>query len=119
MFTAVDYSDLGKSISSTYTSLNKPLTEVSIIPIKNSSGFANYITVLDGKEDAVVPDYMHMDEPDNTNALLSMETHPDPDDGKKNRSIFSIGDNYINTFYIGSVTVVGLFILFRMMQKTK
>ena len=119
MFTAVDYSHLGKSISSNYTSLNKPLTDVSIIPIKNTNGFANYITILDSEEEAVVPDYMHMDEVDNANQLLSMETHPDPDDDKKNRNIFSIGDNYINTFYVGSVTIVGLFILFRMMQKSK
>jgi hypothetical protein len=33
--------------------------------------------------------------------------------------IFSIGKNPVNGFFIGSVTVLGLFILYRLLQKTK
>ena len=39
--------------------------------------------------------------------------------GDAKYSDYSTGDNLIHQFYIGSITVVGLFILFRIMQKTK
>lgn len=35
------------------------------------------------------------------------------------KSIYSIGTNSVNGFFIGSVTVLGLFILYRLLQKTK
>jgi hypothetical protein len=96
--------------------------DVSIIPVKGTEGNANYITVLDHNEDIVIPQYMHIDEePDILSQLdLQSQNADDLTEEKKNqKSIFSIGDDYINNFYIGSVTVVGLFILFRILQKTK
>jgi hypothetical protein len=65
----------------------------------------------------VVPEDMHIIE----HETIVMETDPAPADSSENskRGIFSIGDSYVNTFYVGSITVVGLFILFRMMQKSK
>ena len=46
----------------------------------------------------------------------------DDDNDEKNNIINAITPNKlntINTFYIGSLTIVGLFILYRMIQKTK
>ena len=38
---------------------------------------------------------------------------------KEEKSIYSIGKSPVNGFFIGSVTVLGLFLLFRLLQKTK
>jgi hypothetical protein len=38
-------------------------------------------------------------------------------DDKSSYDVFHIGDNPINQFFIASVTVVGLFVLYRMLQK--
>ena len=62
MFTAVNYSNLGKSSFFTYSSSSKIPMDVSIIPVKNPDGNANYITVLESDTDAVIPQYMHIDE---------------------------------------------------------
>ena len=47
----------------------------------------------------------------------------DYDDDKKNKNVKSTTPinklNPINTFYIGSLTIVGLFIFYRIIQKTK
>ena len=123
MFTAVDYSNLGKSTFFSYSSPRKTPMSVSIVPVKNTDGNANYITILDSneQEDAVIPQYMHIDEEP---AILSqLDSHVEEKEGselnEEKKSIFSIGDDYINNFYVGSVTIVGLFILFRLLQKTK
>lgn len=39
------------------------------------------------------------------------------DGSNKDYDMFSVGDDSINNFFIGSITVVGLFILFSFLQK--
>jgi len=39
------------------------------------------------------------------------------DNSKKEKPIYSIGTNPINGFFIGSVTVLGLFVLYRLFKK--
>ena len=126
MFTAIDYSNLGKSSFFTYSSPSKPpAMDVSIIPVRGNAGNANYITVLESDEDAVIPQYMNIDEEPDLLSQLDSDSKDIEESNEENKSqnqkksIFSIGDDYINNFYIGSVTVVGLFILFRILQKTK
>lgn len=126
MFTAIDYSNLGKSSFFAYSSPSKPTAmDVSIIPVRGPAGNANYITVLESDEDAVIPQYMNIDEEDDLLSQLDSNSRDIEESNEENKSqnqkksIFSIGDDYINNFYIGSVTVVGLFILFRILQKTK
>ena len=46
------------------------------------------------------------------------DTHSETDDDEKNGRFNFINDP-INSFFIGSITVVGLFVLFRLLQKTK
>lgn len=118
-----------------YTSPLKPSMDVSLVPVKNPNGNMNYITVLDEDETLVLPEDMRVDfdengDPRNTNDILKSCGHScsihaaamdDDDDENKRRKndIFYLGKDSINAFYIGSVTVVGLYILFRILQKTK
>jgi len=55
----------------------------------------------------------------NANEDCSSETGSDDGSEKKTKNIFHIGPNPINQFFIGSVTVVGLFILYRFLHKNK
>jgi hypothetical protein len=48
--------------------------------------------------------------------MLSPESI-DEDDEDETLDMFSLGGDSIKTFYIGSITVVGLFILYRMLTK--
>jgi len=41
------------------------------------------------------------------------------ENNKKEKPIYSIGKNPINNIFIGSVTVLGLFLLYRLLQKGK
>ena len=119
MFTAVDYSNLGKSFFNYTNSYSKNTMDVSIVPVKNPDGNANYITLLDHEDDFEIPQYMQIEE--TPLDLFSQSDEPESysEETKNQLSAFSIGDSSINRFYIGSVTVVGLFILFRLLQKTK
>ena len=48
----------------------------------------------------------------------ALETAGDSDvDDEDNKDIFSLGKDPVKTFYIGSITVIGLFVLFRLIQK--
>jgi len=55
-----------------------------------------------------------VDTSDNTDT----HSETDDDDDEKNGRFNFINDP-INSFFIGSITVVGLFVLFRLLQKTK
>ena len=47
------------------------------------------------------------------------EDEEEDDDTDKKKGRFQFINDPINTFFIGSITVVGLFVLFRMLQKNK
>lgn len=48
--------------------------------------------------------------------VISPEVSTDDDSSKKSNT-FSVGDDVVNNFFVGSITVVGLFILFSFLQK--
>lgn len=50
---------------------------------------------------------------------IHIDVKEDPVESEKKPDMFSIGSNTINHFFIGSMTVVGLFVLYRILQKNK
>jgi hypothetical protein len=52
----------------------------------------------------------------NKNDLLDSSNN---EESNNKNDIFGYVNNPINTFFIGSITVVGLFVLFRLLQKNK
>jgi hypothetical protein len=136
------FDNLGKPSAINYNSYTSPLKsptiDVSLIPVKNPSGNVQYISVIEEDETLILPEDMRVDlENDENDASSSQNTrkmaqmgpihaaasHDDSDDENENKrrkkDVFYLGKDSINAFYIGSVTVVGLYILFRILQKTK
>ena len=135
MFSAIHSSALGKSgcgcaKGNPYTPSNTGIMDVSFHPIKNTTGTINYVALIENENEKakiVIPKEMKVDD----------EDHDDDDDGdddeykkdnscnddtntsKKTNDIFDLENDYVKTFYIGSITVVGLYILYRILDKTK
>jgi len=92
-------------------------TDVTIRPVLDN-GSINYITISDNdnKKDEIVvnepPSYMF-------SPILLKTNNNDNNDNNEKKDIFSIDDNMITKFYVGSITVVGLYILFRLLNKNK
>jgi len=93
-------------IGKPYKSTNIPQMDVSFRPLTQPSGKIQYVALIESEET--------LREMDNheENAAVSETIPPKPD-------IFSLGKDPIKTFYIGSVTVIGLFILYRILNKNK
>lgn len=140
MFTSANSCDnLGKPNTINYNSYTSPLKpsgmDVSLVPVKNPKGNMHYITVIDRDDTLILPEDMRVDfdengDPQNIKEIVKVNgasgamhaAAMDDDDDENNRrknDIFYLGKDSINAFYIGSVTVVGLYILFRILQKTK
>jgi hypothetical protein len=120
MFSAMD--NLGNPYKQTTT----PKIDVSFVPIKGH-GVKNYIAVVADDNDVGLP----LDEPDVANSgtefsklykqggIYATPTPDEDDDDEEIIDMFSLGKDPVKVFYIGSVTVVGLYILYRILSKTK
>jgi hypothetical protein len=83
---------------------------ISFLPVKNEKGNFNYIPVTPATTKSDTNELAYK-----TANIPSFDVPPE-DNNRLNR--FSIGEDMIKTFYVGSVTVVGLFILYRLLQKS-
>jgi hypothetical protein len=77
----------------------------------------NYNMLTSGTESIAVLN-SHLDDSDYTNAMLDSENIPETSSNVNtyHRPPKTL-DDYVFHFYVGSLTVVGLFAFFRMMQK--
>jgi len=84
----------------------------------NSILGSNYQVVSDGKSDPVVLAKLPDEDlaPKNSVDSVSSSQHVEMDNVKSKEKT---NDDYLFQFYLGSLTVVGLFVLFRMIQKSK
>lgn len=90
--------------SNTYNSENKKSVDVVFQPNGDS-----YNILVDND---IGYDISNQD----TSSNLSSQQERDPE---KKYDMFNIGENSINQFFIGSITVIGLFMLYRILQKNK
>jgi hypothetical protein len=116
MFTAIHSSVLGKpncANSKPYSPSIMSNMEVSFRPVKNESGNVNFIALIekDGEE-TKIPKEMDFNEYESENTCKKKYSTDHYD-------LLDLNNNYIKTFYIGSITVVGLYILYRILDKTK
>jgi hypothetical protein len=109
-------SQIGKP--SSYTPSKNSQMDVSFRPLTQPSGVVQYVALIESEETLRESEYTSEcdcnGKCDGTckseKALATTPKKPD---------IFSLGKDPIKTFYIGSVTVLGLFILYRILNKTK
>ena len=107
-----------------------------MVPLKYNGMYGNYIFVENQKQDSVIAedgsemDVVDIDETEmvDLDSLSDAGSDAGSDYGngvqKRNSPAYINLDNYklndpIIQFYFGSITVIGLFILFRLMSKTK
>jgi len=104
--------------------------DVGFRPIVQPEGKLQYVAIIETGEDLI------MDDSSDSESETQKKTHDElyekrkiytplvnspnncQDDSNK-PDMFSLGNDPIKTFYIGSITVVGLFILYRILIKTK
>lgn len=97
-------SNLGNTYS-TYKPTSVPTMNITLKPVKQPMGNMHYVAIKDADT-----------------STYDMDNYENIEDDKKKEdriNLLSLGDDNIKVFYIGSVTVVGLFILFRFLTKTK
>lgn len=84
-------------------------------------GSSNYQVVANGTADPVVLARLPGEElvPKNTNIGRNESTASQQSENITESKKEKTMDDYIFQFYLGSLTVVGLFVLFRMIQKSK
>jgi hypothetical protein len=105
-------SNCGCAKTNPYTPSTTNTMDVSFHPIKNESGTQHYIALIENdNENVKIPSNMKINESSNSSESL------DSSDYKKDE--FNLDNEYIKTFYIGSITVVGLYILFRIIDKSR
>ena len=97
-----------------------PKTDVVFRPIKQPSGNVQYVALIDSKEEIIEEEETKEECDENTefkqlynSGNIYATTQPSVD----KKDPFSFGDDPIKTFYIGSITAVGLFILYRILTK--
>jgi hypothetical protein len=100
--------------------------EVSFRPIQQPNGNKTLVAFVDDGEDIGLSiDSEHTVADTEFSKLYKQgEIYATPtpdanDEDEDEKNIFSLGNDPVNVFYIGSVTVVGLYILFRILSKTK
>jgi len=117
MFSAIHSSVLGKSScgkSSSYTPSNSGTMDVSFHPIKNTSGTVNYVALIENENEKakiIIPKEMAIEDEKDDSCSDDANT--------KTIDIFDLENDYVKTFYIGSITVVGLYIIYRILDKSK
>ena len=124
MFSAIHSSALGKSgcgcaKGNPYTPSNTGIMDVSFHPIKNTTGTVNYVALVENENDKLkimIPKDMQVEDD------IEEEEEASSDNSNmkiKTNDIFDLENDYVKTFYIGSITVVGLYILYRILDKRK
>jgi hypothetical protein len=97
---------LGKSKCgcSNTSPINVPSSSMKLefVPVYNPSGSQHYIPLLDKKKKSVsfIP-----------NEIIDTDSDDDYE--------LEMKDDLLKTFYIGSITVVGLYIIYRLIEKRK
>jgi hypothetical protein len=120
MFSSV----LEKRTATPYKPTNVIRMGVSFKPVQQQNGNSTYVALVDDNNDVGLPidndctiEDTEFSKLYKKGEIYATPTPSDDDDDKKD--IFSLGKDPIKVFYIGSITVVGLYILFRIISKTK
>jgi hypothetical protein len=120
MYSSIESSSLVKSScgcakSNPYYPSTTNKMDVSFHPVKNESGTQHYIALIENdNENVKIP--LNVKINDSLESINSLDS-VDSLDYKKDE--FNLDNDYIKTFYIGSITVVGLYILFRILDKSR
>ena len=127
MFSAIHSSALGKSgcgcaKGTSYTPSNSGVMDVSFHPIKNTTGTVNYVALIENENEKakiVIPKELEFENKEDEYEKDNSCSDHSNENNTKTIDIFDLENDYVKTFYIGSITVVGLYILYRILDKSK
>lgn len=114
MYSSIESSSLVKSKcgcakTNPYHPSNVNTMDVSFHPVKNEAGRQHYIALIENdNENVKIP--LNMKINDSLESLNSLDHEKDE---------FNLDNDCVKIFYIGSITVVGLYILFRVLDKSR
>jgi hypothetical protein len=97
---------------------------VAIETMNTLLGSSNYQVITNGAADPIVLTKLPGENLTNTETTINGHTNvqttsSQPSENKTKSKKEKTMDDYVFQFYLGSLTVVGLFVLFRMIQKSK
>jgi len=114
---------LEKPTATTYSPTLVNKMDVLFKSVQQPNGNKTYIALVDDLNDEDAPLNNNCTVADTEFSKLYKQGEiyatPTPTNDDENDDIFSLGNDSIKIFYIGSITVVGLYILFRILSKTK
>lgn len=107
-------SALGNPTKMPFEPMNTPKMDVSFRPLTQPDGYKQYVALIETEEELVIKDDESVgceEEEYKADTIYSPTTTPkDP---------LSLGGDPIKTFYIGSITVLGLYLLYRLLNRNR
>jgi len=117
---------VGQPKPTTFQPTRIPKSDITFKPQKRPAGNVNYIAIVETDEilitpsdDEISPEFVNLYDQQEIYAPVGQIQTDLDDSGSNPKDIYSLGGDPIKTFYIGSITVLGLFILYRILTKTK
>ena len=95
--------------------MNIPKMDVSFRPLTQPDGYKQYVAFIDTDEELVIKDDDSVGCPEEdykADEIYTPTTTPSKDS-------LSLGGDPIKTFYVGSVTVLGLYLLYKILNRTR
>jgi len=97
--------------------MNIPKMDVSFRPLTQPDGYKQYVALIETEEELVIKDDESVgcqEEEYKADSIYTPTTLPvEPKDP------FSLGGDPIKTFYVGSITVLGLYLLYKILNRTR
>jgi hypothetical protein len=106
---------LGNQKQTPFEPMNIPKMDVSFRPLTQSNGYKQYVALIETEEELVIKDDDSVgcqEEEYKVDAIYSPTTAPPVDP-------VSLGGDPIKTFYVGSITVLGLYLLYKILNRAK
>lgn len=94
-----------------------PKMDVSFRPLTQPDGYKQYVALIETEEKLVMKDDESVGCPEEeykTNTIYAPTTSP-----AAPKDPLSLGGDPINTFYIGSITILGLYLLYKILDRSK
>ena len=95
--------------------MNIPKMDVSFRPLTQPDGYKQYVALIETEEELVIKDDESVgcqEEEYKADSIYTPTTVPPKDP-------FSLGGDPIKTFYVGSITVLGLYLLYKILNRTR
>ena len=108
---------LGNPKQTSFEPMNVPKMDVSFRPLTQPDGYKQYVALIETEEELVIKDDESVgceQEEYKTDTIYAPTTSPTAP-----KDPLSLGGDPIKTFYVGSITVLGLYLLYRLLNRTR